>query len=55
MNSRANSHQSAASPKKVYSTPSLTVYGPIERITQNNATVPAAGDNAGKANHKTGG
>jgi hypothetical protein len=55
MNSRASSHQSAACPKKVYSTPSLTVYGPIEKITQQTVTNPTQGDNLGKANHKTGG
>jgi hypothetical protein len=55
MNSRASSHQSETSPKKVYSTPSLEVYGPIEKITQLNVTANATGDNTGKANHKTGG
>jgi hypothetical protein len=42
------------SSKKPYLRPCLSVYGNIEKITQNGGKGPT-GDNRTKANHKTGG
>jgi hypothetical protein len=55
MNSNKISRASKNVLKKPYCTPSLRKYGTIEEITQQNLATTPAGDNANKANHKTGG
>jgi hypothetical protein len=40
--------------KKIYQEPALHIYGSVEKITQASGA-GAAGDNAGRANRKTGG